>query len=103
MPELPDALCRCGNHGCLEAIASTGAIASRLGLSEDHLLASVVRGEANTVSEVREVVHSSLGDEACLIGGMVPAIEQVLSPRGIADHTRPQDSPMLQLGLCLAR
>ncbi|WP_290052126.1 ROK family transcriptional regulator [Amycolatopsis solani] len=154
VPELPDALCRCGNRGCLEAIASTGAIAARLDLSEDDLMASVIRGEANTVSVVREVaivvgrviadlvnfcnparivlsgpiaqcteevlaqvrsvvyqqsrplatrnlslVHSSLGDEAGLIGGMVSAIEQVLSPRGIAYHTRPQDSPMLPLGL----
>lgn len=154
VPELPDALCRCGNHGCLEAIASTGAIAARLEMSEDDLLASVTRGEANTVSVVREVAivvgrviadlvnfcnparivlsgqivqcteevlaqvrsvvyqqsrplatrnlslaHSSLGDEAGLIGGMVSAIEQVLSPRGIAYHTRPRDSPMLPLGL----
>ncbi|MFD4196351.1 ROK family protein [Amycolatopsis thermoflava] len=74
VPELPEALCRCGSHDCLQAVASTGAIASRLGLSEGDLLASVIRGEANTVTVV------------------------LLSPRGIADHTRPLDSPM-PLGL----
>ncbi|MFJ8816160.1 ROK family protein [Amycolatopsis thermoflava] len=42
VPELPEALCRCGSHDCLEAVASTGAIASRLGLSEGDLLASVM-------------------------------------------------------------
>ncbi|WP_051899179.1 ROK family transcriptional regulator [Sciscionella sediminilitoris] len=154
VPELPDALCRCGNRGCLEAVASTSAIAARFDMSEDELLASVTRGEANTISVVREVaivvgrviadlvnfcnparivlsgplvqcteevlaqvrsvvyqqsrplatrdlslVHSSLGGEAGLIGGMVSAIEQVLSPRGIAYHTRPPDSSLLPLGL----
>jgi hypothetical protein len=70
----------------------------------------VVRDEANTVSVVYRqsrplatrhlsLVHSSLGDEAGLIGGMVSAIEQVLFPRGIAYRTRPRDSPMLPLGL----
>lgn len=154
VPEMAGALCRCGNHGCLEAVASTGAVAARLGMGEAELIESVIRGEANTVSVVREVaiavgrviadlvnfcnparivlsgpiaqcteellaqvrsvvyqqsrplatrnlslVHSSLGGEAGLIGGMVSAIEQVLSPRGIAYHTRPKGSTMLPLGL----
>lgn len=45
------------------------------------------------------IVHSSLGEEAALVGGMVSAIEQVLSPRGIQYHTRPKDSDMRPLGL----
>lgn len=44
------------------------------------------------------VVHTELGDEAGLIGGMVSAIEQVLSPRGIQYHTRPAGSDMKPLG-----
>ncbi|MEV5301428.1 ROK family protein [Amycolatopsis methanolica] len=31
--------CRCGNHGCLDAIASTGPITPRLGLSENDFAA----------------------------------------------------------------
>ena len=38
------------------------------------------------------IVHTEFGDEAGLIGGMVSAIEQVLSPRGIQYHTRPPGS-----------
>ncbi|MCU1605059.1 MAG: family transcriptional regulator [Modestobacter sp.] len=155
-----DALCRCGNRGCLEAVASVGAIASRLSTTVAHevapedLLTSLARGEAAAVSVVREtaarlgcvianlvnfcnparivvggpiaeasedvlaqvrsvvyqqaqplatrnlsLVHSALGDEAGLVGGMVSAIEQVLSPRGIAYHSRGPGSDMQPLGL----
>jgi hypothetical protein len=45
------------------------------------------------------VVHSRLGSEAGLIGGMISGIEQVLSPRGIQYHTRSTSSNMLPLGL----
>ncbi|WP_302847342.1 hypothetical protein [Arthrobacter sp. ok362] len=44
-------------------------------------------------------MHSTLGNEAGLIGGMISGIEQVLSPRGIAYHTRPSNSTMQPLGL----
>lgn len=44
------------------------------------------------------IVHAELSDEARLIGGMVSAIEQVLSPRGIQYHTRPAGSDMKPLG-----
>lgn len=44
------------------------------------------------------IVHAELSDEAGLIGGMVSAIEQVLSPRGIQYHTRPAGSDMKPLG-----
>jgi predicted NBD/HSP70 family sugar kinase len=155
-----DSLCRCGNHGCLEAVASLGAMAERVStlrnsqVSEGELIDLLVRGDATTVSVVREsativgqavadlvnfcnparivlagaitqctedvlaqirsvvyqqaqplatrnlsLVHSELGNDAGLIGGMISGIEQVLSPRGIAYHTRPLDSTMLPLGL----
>lgn len=45
------------------------------------------------------LVHSTLGIEAGLIGGMISGIEQVLSPRGTAYHTRPADSAMQPLGV----
>lgn len=45
------------------------------------------------------ILHASLGDEAALVGGMVSAIEQVLSPRGLQYHTRDSDSDLLPLGL----
>lgn len=44
------------------------------------------------------IVNTELGDEAGLIGGMVSAIEQVLSPRGIQYHTRAPGSDMKPLG-----
>lgn len=44
------------------------------------------------------IVHTEFGAEAGLIGGMVSAIEQVLSPRGIQYHTRPPGSDMKPLG-----
>jgi predicted NBD/HSP70 family sugar kinase len=45
------------------------------------------------------IVHSALGEEAGLVGGMVNAIEQVLSPRGIQYQTRAAGSKLLPLGL----
>lgn len=155
-----DALCRCGGRGCLEAMASIGAMATRLGdvvgrpVTPSDLVAALQRGDPNAVSIVRSaatavgrvvanlvnfcnparivisgsitqctedvlaqvrsvvyqqaqplatrnlsLVHSSLGTEAGLMGGMVSVIEQVLSPRGIAYHTRPSGSSMKPLGL----
>jgi predicted NBD/HSP70 family sugar kinase len=160
MREMSDVLCNCGNRGCLEAVASVGAMAARLSqklgepVSSGELIDRLVLGEATAVNIVREtaiilgraiadlvnfcnpariviggavtectedilaqirsvvyqqaqplatrnlsVVHSALGSEAGLIGGMISGIEQVLSPRGIQYHTRPTDSEMLPLGL----
>ncbi len=162
MRDMSDVLCSCGNRGCLEAIASVGAMADRVSealatpiVSKD-LISRLVHGDATTVSVVREtaatlgraiadlvnfcnpariviggdvtectedvlsqirsvvyqqaqplatrdlsITHSSLGNEAGLIGGMISGIEQVLSPRGIQYLTRPADSTMLPLGLQL--
>jgi predicted NBD/HSP70 family sugar kinase len=160
VPDMKDMLCRCGSHGCLEAVASLGAMAARLSairnddIGEEQLFDLLVRGDPATVNVVRDsativgqvvadlvnfcnparivmagaitqctedilaqvrsvvyqqaqplatrklsLVHSTLGSEAGLIGGMISGIEQVLSPRGIAYHTRPVDSTMQPLGL----
>jgi predicted NBD/HSP70 family sugar kinase len=154
-----DVLCICGNRGCLSAVASVGAMASRVGeavgrtVTPRELIDQLSRGDATTVNIVKEIaavlgnaiadlvnfcnparvviggeitlctddvlsqirsvvyqqaqplatrnlsiVHTELGDEAGLIGGMVSAIEQVLSPRGIQYHTRPAGSDMKPLG-----
>lgn len=45
------------------------------------------------------ILHAALGEEAGLVGGMVSAIEQVLSPRGLQYHTREPDSDLMPLGL----
>lgn len=160
VPDMKDLLCRCGSHGCLEAVASISAMASRVSavrhddIGEARLFDLLVRGDPATVNVVRDsativgqvvadlvnfcnparivlagaitqctedilaqvrsvvyqqaqplatrklsLVHSTLGNEAGLIGGMISGIEQVLSPRGIAYHTRPADSTMQPLGL----
>lgn len=157
--ESSDALCACGNRGCLSAVASVGAMAASVSkavgeeVSSRELIDRLVRGDATTVSIVREIaamlgsaiadlvnfcnpariviggevtactddmlaqirsvvyqqaqplstrnlsiMHTELGDEAGLIGGMISAIEQVLSPRGIQYHTRPEGSDMKPLG-----
>lgn len=154
-----DVLCSCGNRGCLSAVASVEAMATRVGdalgrqVTRGDLIAQLSRGDATTVNIVKEVaavlgnsiadlvnfcnparvviggevtlctddvlsqirsvvyqqaqplatrnlsiVHTELGDEAGLIGGMISAIEQVLSPRGIQYHTRPAGSDMKPLG-----
>jgi predicted NBD/HSP70 family sugar kinase len=153
------ALCACGNRGCLSAVASVGAMAARVAeaagteVTPRDLVDRLVRGDATTVSLVRQtaamlgaaiadlvnfcnparivlagevagctddmlaqirsvvyqqsqplatrnllIMHTELGDEAGLIGGMISAIEQVLSPRGIQYHTRPEGSDMKPLG-----
>ncbi|CAM5396370.1 ROK family protein [Leifsonia shinshuensis] len=154
-----DALCACGNRGCLSAIASVGAMAANVSkalgveVSSRELVDRLVRGDATTVNVVREIaallgraiadlvnfcnparivvggevtactddmlaqirsvvyqqaqplstrnlqiMHSELREEAGLIGGMISGIEQVLSPRGIQYHTRPEGSDMKPLG-----
>lgn len=160
VPDMPDVICHCGGKGCLEAVASIDAIATRLGgvrgepASPADLLQALTRGDGAATSVVRDaalligdvvanlvnfynparivlggpvtectedmlaqirsvvyqqaqplatrnlsIVHSSLGDDAGLVGGMVNAIEQVLSPRGIQYQTRSADSKLLPLGL----
>lgn len=158
VPDRQDIICRCGAHGCLEAIASIGAMANTVAelrgspVTTEELFDSLKRGDGTTVNVVREaaflvgtvvadlvnfcnparvvlgggithcsedilaqirsvvyqrsqplatrnlsLVHSSLGNEAGLIGGMISVIEQVLSPRGIQYHT--QGTGLRPLGL----
>lgn len=153
-------LCSCGNRGCVEAVASTEAVAARVSSATNTTVdtAAVISrlraGEPTTVNIVREtatilghviadlvnfcnpalvvlegsitectedvlsqvrsvvyqqsqplatrnlsIVHGHLGVESEIVGGMVNAIEQVLSPRGIQFHTRPVSSTLLPLGL----
>ena len=77
-------------------------IAGEVTLCTDDVLAqirSVVYQQAQPLATRNlSVVHTELGDEAGLIGGMISAIEQVLSPRGIQFHTRAAGSDMKPLG-----
>lgn len=45
------------------------------------------------------ILHAALGEEAGLVGGMISAIEQVLSPRGLQYHSREPESDLVPLGL----
>ena len=160
VPDRQDIMCRCGAHGCLEAIASISAMAQKVAESRgtqvttEELFDSLKRGDATTVNVVREaallvgnvvadlvnfcnparvvlggaithctedilaqirsvvyqrsqplatrnlsLVHSALGNEAGLIGGMISVIEQVLSPRGIQYHTQSSGISLRPLGL----
>ena len=77
-------------------------IGGEVTLCTDDVLAqirSVVYQQAQPLATRNlSVVHTELGDEAGLIGGMISAIEQVLSPRGIQFHTRSAGSDMRPLG-----
>ncbi len=78
VPDHDDIVCRCGNVGCLEAVAGGGAMASALrerGLPTttgrevvDHVLA----GERDAVRLVREAGHT--------IGGVLASCVNVLNP-----------------------
>jgi predicted NBD/HSP70 family sugar kinase len=73
----PDDTCVCGNVGCIEAVASAGAIARRLGapgrpvpVAEVHSL--LARGDPATVAAVREA--------AGLIGELVATLVHFYNP-----------------------
>jgi predicted NBD/HSP70 family sugar kinase len=73
----PDEPCVCGNVGCIEAVASAGAIARRLGApgrpvptSEVHAL--LARGDPAAVAAVREA--------AALIGELVATLVHFYNP-----------------------
>lgn len=70
--------------------------------TEDFLaqIRSVVYQQAQPLATRNlSIVHSTLGRDAGLLGGMISAIEQVLSPRGIQYHTQSRFSDLLPLGL----
>jgi predicted NBD/HSP70 family sugar kinase len=78
VPDHDDVVCRCGNVGCLEAIAGGGAMASRLseaGLparTSRDVVARVLAGEPDAVRLVRQAGH--------LIGGVLATCVNVLNP-----------------------
>ncbi|HYH30235.1 MAG TPA: ROK family protein [Pseudonocardia sp.] len=73
----PDEPCVCGNVGCIEAVASAGAIARRLGtpgrpVPVADVRALLARGDAGAVSAVREA--------AGLIGELVATLVHFYNP-----------------------
>lgn len=75
----PDVLCVCGNVGCIEAVASAGAIARRLGASApesaatiDNVRALVADGDPTALGMVREA--------AGLIGEVVATLVHFYNP-----------------------
>ncbi|WP_433282910.1 ROK family protein [Pseudonocardia xinjiangensis] len=75
----PDDACVCGNVGCIEAVASAGAIARRLGLAHGDEAVSIAdvralvsRGDPTAVGAVREA--------AGLIGELVATLVHFYNP-----------------------
>jgi predicted NBD/HSP70 family sugar kinase len=73
----PDDACVCGNVGCIEAVASAGAIARRLGapgppIPTAQVRALLARGDAAAVAAVREA--------AALIGELVATLVHFYNP-----------------------
>ena len=66
------ALCRCGNRGCLETVASAAAVADALGVTVPRALALVHAGEPRTLRAV-----AAAGEAA---GAAVAAVVNVLNP-----------------------
>ncbi|WP_219412560.1 ROK family protein [Pseudonocardia nigra] len=68
----PDEACVCGNVGCIEAVASAGAISRRLGCTISELQTLVARGDAGAQNAVREA--------AGLIGELVATLVHFYNP-----------------------
>jgi predicted NBD/HSP70 family sugar kinase len=66
------ALCRCGNRGCLETVASAAAVADALGVTVPHALELVHGGNAEALRAV-----AAAGEAA---GAAVAAVVNVLNP-----------------------
>jgi predicted NBD/HSP70 family sugar kinase len=66
------ALCRCGNRGCLETVASAAAVADALGVTVPHALELVHGGDAEALRAV-----AAAGEAA---GAAVAAVVNVLNP-----------------------
>ena len=81
IPDHDDVVCRCGNVGCLEAIAGGGAMAARLaqrGLgtrTSRDVVDQMLAGQPDAVLEVRQAGH--------VIGGVLAACVNVLNPEVI--------------------
>ncbi|RFA12078.1 ArsR family transcriptional regulator [Subtercola boreus] len=74
-------LCRCGNRGCLETVASTRIMIERLSLSEhpSSTTADIVRLALDGDSETRRVVE----DAGFAIGRMAAILSDVLNPHAV--------------------
>ncbi|NCT90655.1 ROK family protein [Cellulomonas sp. APG4] len=78
VPDGPDLLCRCGNTGCLEAVASGRAVATRLteqgvpAATSADVVALVRSGDVRAGHEVREAGRT--------IGGVLAACVSMLNP-----------------------
>jgi predicted NBD/HSP70 family sugar kinase len=78
VPDHDDIVCRCGNVGCLEAVAGGGAMAVRLaelGLgtrTSRDVVAQVLAGQPDAVRLVRQAGHA--------IGGVLAACVNMLNP-----------------------
>lgn len=78
----PDEPCVCGNVGCIEAVASAGAIVARLQraghpvASIDDLRAAIGRGDPAAAGEVREA--------AGLVGELVATLVHLYNPARVA-------------------
>jgi predicted NBD/HSP70 family sugar kinase len=78
VPDKDDVVCRCGNLGCLEAVAGGSALAARLaglGLptrTSRDVVAQVLASQPDAVRLVREAGHA--------IGGVLAACVNMLNP-----------------------
>jgi glucokinase-like ROK family protein len=73
-----DVVCRCGNNGCLEALAGGAAIAGRL--SDSGLEASGSRDVVRFVEQGNELATRSVRDAGRLIGQVLASMVNLLNP-----------------------
>jgi predicted NBD/HSP70 family sugar kinase len=73
-----DVVCRCGNNGCLEALAGGAAIAARL--SDSGLEASGSRDVVRLVERGNELATRSVRDAGRLIGQVLASMVNLLNP-----------------------
>jgi predicted NBD/HSP70 family sugar kinase len=73
-----DVVCRCGNNGCLEALAGGAAIAARL--SHSGVEASGSRDVVRLVERGNELATRSVRDAGRLIGQVLASMVNLLNP-----------------------
>lgn len=74
------ALCGCGNHGCLETIASDRAFQAETGLPMDEALQRLGRGEPKTVAAAQRVLVAQATG--------IAAVVNIFNPERIFVHSR---------------
>ena len=75
------AVCRCGNRGCLETVASTDAVLSLLGPTHGGDLG--IRGLVELLDAGDAAAHRVVNDAGREIGRVVAGLCNVLSPSGV--------------------